>query len=96
MRAPAYARPGQPEGPWWHVLAFLGALFGASAVGWALLAGVVWLVWAYTLVAGSLVVGLALTVLIARLALKRDRRSTATAVVLFIALDALVLWVVSR
>lgn len=96
MSAPARQRPGLPEGKWWHPLALLGVMFGASAIGWALLVGVVWLVWAYTLAAVSILVALAAVVLVAHLALKRGWRPKAVAVALFAALVALVRWVASR
>jgi hypothetical protein len=95
VSASAGQRPGHPDGA--HplaILAYLGALFGIAALGWALLAGVVWLVWAYTLVALSILVGGGLVVLVIRLALKRGGLAWSAA--LFAALVAFVGWVVRR
>lgn len=93
----ATARPGQPDGgKWWHPLAYLGGLFGAAALAWAMLAGVAWFVWAYTLVAGSIVLVLAGVVLAAHLACKRGWRPKLAAAVLFAALMVFVSWVIPR
>ncbi len=99
MSAPARSRIGRTEAPAWQVLAFLAALVGASALGWALLAGAVWLLWlagVYAVIGGSIALALAVVVLVIRLALKRGWRPKATAVAVFAALVALVRWVVSR
>jgi hypothetical protein len=94
-RAPAHSRPGSPEAPGWQVLAFLAVLFGACALAWALVIGVVWLAWAYTLVVGTILAALAVVTLVVVLACKRDWRPRLAAVALFCALVALVGWAVS-
>jgi hypothetical protein len=95
-KAPTYTRPGHPDGA--HplaVLAFLGALFGAGALGWALFIGVCWLVWTYTLVAGSAIVSLAVVTFCAYLAIRGNRRARVLAAVIGGALVVLVAWVVT-
>lgn len=90
-------RPGHPDGA--HplaILAYLGVLFGAGALGWVLLIGVGWLVWTYTLVAGSVIVALALVALCAYLAVKGNRRARALAAVIAGAVIVLVCWVATR
>lgn len=92
-KAPDHARPGHPDGA--HPLAalgYLGALFGASALGWALIVGVGWFVWTYALVVVSYVVALAAVVLVAFLALKRGWRPKVAAAVLLVVLVAVVCW----
>lgn len=92
-KAPDYARPGRTEAGPLMTLAFLAVLFGAGAAGWAVLVGVVWLVWAYTLVAGSIVVALAVVALCAWLAVKGNRRAQILAAVIGGGVIVFVLWV---
>jgi hypothetical protein len=95
-RRPNY-RPGHPDGA--HplaVLGVLGVLFGAGAAGWALLAGVAWLVWTYTLVTGSVIIALATVGGIAYLAVRGNWRARIIAGALAVALGAFVAWVVTR
>lgn len=91
-KAPAGQRPGQPEIPAGQVLAFLAMLFGAGALGWALLIGVAWLAWAYTLVVGSIVAALAVVTLCVYLAIRGNVRARVLAAVIFGALVVLVAW----
>jgi hypothetical protein len=90
-------RPGHPDGA--HplaVLAYLGGLFGAGALAWALLMGVGWLVWTYTAVAGSVVGALAVVAFCTYLAIRGNRRARVLAAVVVGALVVLVAWVVTR
>ena len=97
---PTYARPGQPEGwPWWRPWAILAAVLGASLLGWALIVGVVWAMWlarAYVIVAVCTLAALAVVAYAVRLMLKPDKRSKTQGVVIFVALVALILWVLPR
>lgn len=91
IKTRSYARPGHPDGA--HplaILAYLGALFVAGLLGWALLAGAMWLVWTYTLVVLSYVVALSAVVLVAWLVLKGGWRPRAGAIALFAALVSFV------
>jgi len=94
QKLPTYTRPGHPEAHPLAVLGFLGALFGAGALAWALFICVVWLVWAYTLVAGSVIVALAVVTLCVYLAVKGNGRARVLAAVIFGALVMLVGWAV--
>ena len=99
QRNPTYARPGVPEGRWWHPFAYFGGLLGASALSWALISGVVWAVWiarAYVLVAVCVTAALAVVAYAAHLMIKPDRRSRVRGVVIFVALVALILVVLPR
>jgi hypothetical protein len=90
-------RPGHPDGA--HplaILAHLGALFGAGALGWALLIGVGWLAWTYTLVTGSVIAALAVVALCAYLAVRGNWRARVLAAVIGGALVVLVAWAVTR
>lgn len=92
--APAHARPGQPEGKWWHPFAYLGALFGLAGVGWALIAGSVWLLWVtriYVAVMFSITFSLAIIALVAWLALKRGWRPKMLAASIFLVLVVMIL-----
>lgn len=90
----AQTRPGHPDAHPLAVLACLGVLFGAGAVGWAVLIGIAWLVWVYTLVAGSVIVALAGVTLCVRLAARGTGRARVLAGVLAGTLVMLVLWAV--
>lgn len=93
IKAPTYARPGRVDPPAWQVLVFLGTLFGAGALGWAILIGVCWLVWAYTLVTLSVIASLAVVTLCAYLAVRGNRRARVLAAAIVGGLIVLVVWV---
>lgn len=74
MRPPAALRPGKPEAPAWRILAFLAVLFLIAAGGWVLLAGIGWLIWAYTAVGVAVVVGLVVGLIVVGLIRRAVRR----------------------
>ena len=90
-------RPGHPDGP--HplgVLGLLAGLFGAGVLGWALLAGAVWLVWLvrlYVAVGLAVLVAGATVTLAAWMLVRGNWRGRALGAGLFVGVVAFVLWV---